>query len=158
MTPGGRRCPPAGGAAPSGDEGQLTILLLGLLLLVLMVLTLGWDVGNWLIGRRALNDAADGAAVAAASDLDRQRFYATGGADVLLAGATARATVTEIARLSGIDGMRASAEVDLDPDRRARVTVRATAPAATAFLHLVGLVAPEMDAEAAASVERASPG
>jgi len=144
--------------AVQGDEGQLTILLIGLLLLVLMVLALGWDVGNWLIGRRALNDAADGAAVAAASDLDRARFYGTAGSDVRLADTLARATVADFVRLSEIDGMRATAAVDLDPDGRARVTVRATAPAATTFLHLVGLVAPAMDAQAAASVERAAPG
>jgi uncharacterized membrane protein len=140
------------------DEGQLTILLVGLLVLVLTVLALGWDVGNWLIGRRALNDAADGAAIAAASELDRARYYASGGVDVRGAGTAARATVAEYAELSGIDGLAASAAVDVDPDGRARVTVRATAPAATTFLHLLGLVAPAMDAEAAASVERAAPG
>jgi hypothetical protein len=73
-------------------------------------------------------------------------------------GSTPTRTVADYAELSGIDGMAASAEVDVDPDGRARVTVRATAPAATTFLHFVGLVAPEMDAEAAASVERAAPG
>jgi uncharacterized membrane protein len=153
-----RRPRPAPAAATRGDDGQLMILLVGLLLLVLMVLTLGWDVGNWLIGRRALNDAADGAAIAAASDLDRARFYGSGGVDVRLAGPAARATVAEYVRAAGIRGLAASAEVDADPGGRARVTVRATAPAATTFLHLVGLVAPEMEAEAAASVERAEPG
>ena len=154
----GPQARPARQPAGAGDDGQLTILLIGLLVLVMMVLALGWDVGNWLIGRRALNDAADGAAIAAASDLDRERFYSTGGGDVRLASAVATRTVADYAERSGIDGMAGSAEVDVDPDGRARVTVRATAPAVTTFLHFLGLVAPQMDAEAAASVERAAPG
>jgi uncharacterized membrane protein len=147
-----------GDADRDAEAGQLTILLIGLVLVVLMVLALGWDVGNWLIGRRALNDAADGAAVAAASELDRGRFYGSGGGDVRLAGAAAQETVDSFAALSGIRGMSAGARVDVDAAGRARVTVRASAPATTTFLHLLGLVAPDMDAEAAASVERAAPG
>ena len=145
-------------APEDAESGQLTILLIGLVLVVLMVLALGWDVGNWLIGRRALNDAADGAAVAAASELDRGRFYGSGGVDVRLAGDAAQHTVDNFAALSGIHGMAATARVDVDATGRARVTVLASAPATTTFLHLLGLVAPQMDTQAAASVERAAPG
>ena len=140
-----------------GEDGQLTILLVGLIVLVLMVLALGWDGSNWLIGRRALNDAADGAAVAAASDVDLDRYYATAGEQVELSASAVRETALELVAGSGIEGVSATADVDTGPDGRPQVIVRATAPAASFFVHLLGFVPPQMEAEATASPERSDP-
>jgi uncharacterized membrane protein len=126
----------------------------GLILLVLMVLALGWDASNWLIGRRALNDTVDGAAIAAASDIDLDRYYASGGRDVALSAPAVRETVAGFVADSGIEGIRADAKVDVGPDGRPRVTVTGRAPAGSFFLHLLQVVAPEMDAEASATAER----
>jgi uncharacterized membrane protein len=119
--------------------GQLLVLLIGLVLLVLMVLALGWDTSNWLIGRRVLNDVVDGAAVAAAGELDEERYLGSGGRATRLAPAAVRATVADHVAASGIDGLTATSEVDVDAGGRARVAVRARAPVATVFLQYLGL-------------------
>jgi uncharacterized membrane protein len=149
-----------GRARPPGDgeEGQLTILLVGLIVLVLMVLALGWDASNWLIGRRALNDTADGAAIAAASEIDVTRYYATAGESVTLDRGAVRDTAVDFVTTSGIEGVKATADVDVGPDGRPRVTVEATAPANSFFVHLLGFVPPRMEARATASAERSAAG
>jgi uncharacterized membrane protein len=68
-----RKGPAEGGQA---EGGQMMVLLIGLVGLILMVLGLGWDASNWFLGHRALNNLADGAAIAAASDIDLRAFYA----------------------------------------------------------------------------------
>jgi hypothetical protein len=145
------------GPARAGEDGQLLILLAGLVVMVLMVLALGWDTSNWLIGRRALNDAADGAAVAAASDLDVGGYYASGGRRLALAEATARTTVAEYAAGSGVERLVATATVTSDGGGRPLVTVHASAPAASVFLQYVGVVPPRMEAAATATVRRLPP-
>ena len=57
------------GDAGRQERGQALVLLVGLVVLVLMVLAL-WDTSNWFLGHRALGNLADGAAVAAANDVD----------------------------------------------------------------------------------------
>jgi uncharacterized membrane protein len=140
------------------EDGQLTILLVGLIVLVLMVLALGWDASNWLIGRRALNDTADGAAIAAASEIDVGRYYATAGESVAFDRGAVRDTAVDFVTTSGIEGVKATADVDVGPDGRPRVTVAATAPANSFFVHLLGFVPPRMEARATASAERSAAG
>jgi hypothetical protein len=67
------------------ESGQALVLLIGLVVLVLMVLALGWDTSNWFLGHRALGNLADGAAVAAANDVDTRAWYMSGGRSVRVA-------------------------------------------------------------------------
>jgi hypothetical protein len=134
------------------------VFLVGLVLLILMALGLGWDTSNWLIGRRVLNDLADGAAVAAAGAVDVDRFYRTGGRELALSEAGAARTVRALVGDAGIEGVSALITVGTGPGGRPAVTVRLTAPARTQFLHLVGVTAPLMSAEAEAVAFRVEPG
>ena len=86
------------------EEGQALVLLVGLVALVLLVLALGWDTSNWFLGHRALANLADGAAVAAAGEVDVGAWYASGGRDVRVVEERARATVG--AYLAGSAGTR----------------------------------------------------
>lgn len=139
------------------EDGQLTVLLVGLVMLILMTLGLGWDASNWLIGRRALNDVADGAALAAAGSVDVERFYDTDGRDVVLDEAGATAVVRDLIVDSSVEDARFEVRVGMDREGRPMVTVRLFAPAPTMFLHLVGVTAPSMSAEAVAVAVRSGP-
>lgn len=156
----GRSGHPAAGWLRDEEGGQLTVLLVGLVFLILMALALGWDASNWLIGRRLLNDLADGAAVAAAGSVDVERFIATDGRELVLSEAGARRAVREVVEAAGIEGVRAEVSTGTGTGTAGRpaVTVRLQAPAASVFLHLLGLTAPVMSAEAEAVALRVSPG
>lgn len=152
----------AGGGGPAvaregagGEGGQALVLLIGLVVLVLMVLALGWDTSNWFLGHRALANLADGAAVAAANDVDTRVWYASGGRSVRVAQQRARATVTAYlagsSGDSGVDGV-ALRSVQVEPGEDGpEVTVRVAAPARVGLLRLLRLVPPEMEGRAAAT-------
>jgi hypothetical protein len=134
-----------------GEGGQALVLLVGLVVLVLMVLGLGWDTSNWFLGHRALANLADGAAVAAANDVDTGTWYRSGGRSVRVAQERARATVVAYlagsAGDSGVAGVRLrSVEVAPGPGGP-EVTVEVAAPARAGLLRLLGLVPPEMEGE-----------
>ena len=145
------------------ERGQMTIFLIGLIVLILMVLGLGWDASNWFLGHRALNNLADGAAIAAASEVDLRILYASGGRQIELAEGQAAATVRryldDVAGDSGIEGVSVAAvEVERRAGRRAsaggpQVTVELRAVAPVAFLRLLHVVAPVIDARATATAE-----
>jgi hypothetical protein len=147
---------PEGGMDRAGEEsGQALVLLVGLVVLVLMVLALGWDTSNWFLGHRALANLADGAAVAAANDVDTGTWYRSGGRDVRVAQERARATVVAYlagsATDSGVSGVRLrSVEVTPGPGGP-EVTVQVVAPARAGLLRLLRLVPPEMEGRAAAT-------
>jgi hypothetical protein len=145
-----------GGGDPGGGErGQALVLLVGLVVLVLMVLALGWDTSNWFLGHRALANLADGAAVAAANDVDIGTWFRSGGRSVRVAQERARATVVAYlagsAGDSGVAGARLrSVEVAPGPGGP-EVTVQVVAPARVGLLRLLRLVPPEMEGRAAAT-------
>lgn len=146
---------------PDGQRGSLTVLFSGLMLMVLMVLALGWDTANWLLGHRALGNLADGAAVAAAGELDAAALRASGGDDVVLDVERARETVAAYltgpdgaAARSGLHGLAAEVAAGTDPRGRVQVTVRVRAPVDAIFLPLLEIVPPEMQVEATATVVR----
>jgi uncharacterized membrane protein len=145
----------------AGEEGQILILLLGLVGMILMVLGLGWDASNWFLGHRALDNLADGAAVAAASDVDLRAFYASGGREIAISKERALGTVrrylTDAAGDSGLDGIRVRV---LRVGRAAtgpRVTVELQARTPVAFLSYLSVVAPEMTGSATATAELEPP-
>jgi Flp pilus assembly protein TadG len=166
----------AGGGAGAGrvvgwergrqESGQMTFLLIGLVMLILMVLGLGWDASNWFLGHRALNNLADGAAIAAASEVDLRIFYSSGGRRVELADGQAATTVRryldDVAGDSGIEGVSlAAVRVERPSAPRggssvpggARVTVELRAVAPVAFLRYLHVAAPEIEGRATATAE-----
>jgi hypothetical protein len=149
---------PAGAAA---EAGQALVLLVGLVVLVLMVLALGWDTSNWFLGHRALANLADGAAVAAANDVDTRTWYMSGGRSVRVAEERARATVVaylaESAGDSGVAGARLGAVQVLPGEGGPEVTVSVAAPARAGLLRLLRLVPPEMEGQAAATARLVPP-
>jgi hypothetical protein len=163
MSPPGR--PDATGAAGSPrareEGGQALVLLIGLVVLVLMVLALGWDTSNWFLGHRALANLADGAAVAAANDVDTRAWYLSGGRSVRVAEERARATVVAYlagsAGDSGIAGARLGSVEVVPGEGGPEVTVRVTAPARAGLLRLLHLIPPEMEGRAAATARLVPP-
>jgi Putative Flp pilus-assembly TadE/G-like len=98
----------------------MVVFLIGLVVLILMVMGLGWDASNWFLGHRALNNLADGAAIAAASEVDVRSFYASDGRRVELderqAAATVRRYLDDVAGDSGIEAVSvASVRVERPP-------------------------------------------
>jgi hypothetical protein len=155
MNGGGR------GGGPGEERGQALVLLIGLVVLVLMVLALGWDTSNWFLGHRALANLADGAAVAAANDVDTTTWYATGGRNVRIAQQRARATVAAYldgsADDSGVAGIELRS-VKVEPGEGGpEVTVRLSAPARVGLLRLLRLVPPDMEGQAAATARLLPP-
>ncbi|HEX6678596.1 MAG TPA: pilus assembly protein TadG-related protein [Actinomycetes bacterium] len=126
----------------------MLVFLVGLVVLVLMVLALGWDTSNWFLGHRALDDLADGAAVAAAGELDTRAYYASEGREVALLERRAEATVGEfVAAAAGDSGVRrvevASVVVRGSPAGPV-VAVELEAGTPVGLLRLLGVVPPRM--------------
>jgi hypothetical protein len=147
----------------AGEEGQILILLLGLVGLILMVLGLGWDASNWFLGHRALDNLADGAAIAAASDVDLRAFYASDGREIRLSDQQALATVRRyLTDAAGDSGLERVSVRSVRVERVAsgpRVTVEVQAATPVAFLTYLDVVAPEMVGSATATAEiRPPPG
>jgi uncharacterized membrane protein len=143
------------------ESGQALVLLIGLVVLVLMVLALGWDTSNWFLGHRALGNLADGAAVAAANDVDTRAWYMSGGRSVRVAQERARATVTAYlagsAADSGVAGVQLRSVEVVSGEGGPEVTVQVAAPARVGFLRLLRLVPPEMEGRAAATARLVPP-
>lgn len=66
------------------ERGQVAPLALGLTLVVLATAGLVLDLSRAFLLKRTLQNAADGAALAAAGSLDQTRYYLSGGQEVLL--------------------------------------------------------------------------
>lgn len=115
------------------ERGQTTVLVLGMAVLAFAVAGLAVDGTRAWLYRRTLQNAADAAALAGASELDRAAYYGSGGDRILLDEvASEGAASTWLARRE-ID---ARAAVDATRDR-VRVEVRGVVP--TTFLSLVGI-------------------
>jgi uncharacterized membrane protein len=146
---------------PTEEAGQALVLLIGLVVLVLMVLALGWDTSNWFLGHRALANLADGAAVAAANDVDTRTWYLSQGQSVRVAEERARATVTAYlagsAGDSGVAGARLASVLVAPGEDGPEVTVSVAAPARPGLLRLLHLVPPEMEGRAAATARLVPP-
>lgn len=150
-----------GAAGITGEEGQILILLVGLVGLILMVLALGWDASNWFLGHRALDNLADGAAIAAASDVDLRAFYASDGRQIAISDERAMATVRQyLEDVAGDSGLERVVPGLVRVERLAsgpRVTVELRAATPAAFLRYLHVVAPEMVGSATATAELRGP-
>lgn len=118
---------------PLAEQGQVTVLVVGMALVAAAVVGLAIDGTRAYILRRSLQNAADAAALAGASELDQRAFYLAGGRELTLSAArAARAARAVLARRA----LAAAAHVDAGPGR---ITVRLRAEAPTSFLALVGI-------------------
>jgi Flp pilus assembly protein TadG len=143
------------------QDGQALVLLVGLVAVVLLVLALGWDTSNWFLGHRALANLADGAAVAAAGELDVGAWYASGGREVRVVEERARATVGAYlagsAGDSGVAGVRVRSVSVAGGRGGPEATVVVAAPARVGLLRLVGVVPPVMEGRAVATARLLAP-
>jgi hypothetical protein len=139
----------------------MLVFLVGLVVLVLMVLALGWDSSNWFLGHRALGNLADGAAVAGAGELDAGRFYASEGREVAVLARRAEATVREFvaseAGGSGLDGVEVASVVVGQGPGGPRVAVELSARTPVGLLGLLGIVPPRMVGGATATARVVAP-
>jgi uncharacterized membrane protein len=63
---------------PRGDDGTITVLVVGFTAILLLLVAVVVDVSAVILARRGIASAADGAAVAAAQQLDTAALYANG--------------------------------------------------------------------------------
>jgi Flp pilus assembly protein TadG len=115
------------------QRGQAAVLAIGLALVTFMVAGLAVDGTRAFIYRRTLQNAADGAALAAASEIDKNRYYSSGGKRVILDGRAARETAIRLLSRRGLD-VRASVVAGSDS---VELVVRGEIP--TMFLALAGI-------------------
>ena len=115
------------------EEGQATVLVLGMTMVVMGVLGVSVDGTKAFIHRRTLQSAADAAALAGASELDAVRYYSSKGRTVSLDPSAARAAALRWLTLRGLQ-VRATVRVEGDA---VTVTLRDRVP--TLFLRMIGL-------------------
>jgi Flp pilus assembly protein TadG len=119
--------------AVKGDEGQVSVLALGLAVISFAVAGLATDGTRAFLHRRMLQNAADSSVLAAASELDATTYYSSGGRRVVLDELAAqRVAAGWLARR----GLRVRASVTVT---RSGVTVALRDEIATTFLGLVGI-------------------
>ena len=124
------------------DSGQMTIFVVGLALVAMAVTAFAIEGTRAFLMRRTLQNAADAAAVAGASQLDERAYYSSGGDVVAIAPAEADSAVSSSLAGRGLD---ATTVVDSSPSR-VRVALRASLP--TPFLALIGIDSVPVAAEA----------
>ena len=134
------------------QSGQAVVLALGLTMAVLAVAGLAVDGTRAFLLRRTLQNAADGAALAASGELDRAAFYRSGGREVSLDPAAARA---EAVALLAERSIRADVAIETAGDG---VDIILRADSATTFLRLVGIDAVPVAASARAVPVGGPPG
>jgi uncharacterized membrane protein len=120
-------------ASVVGERGQAAVLVIGLALVTFMVAGLAVDGTRAFIYRRTLQNAADGAALAAASEIDENLYHSSGGRRVIIDGRAARSTAIRLLGRRGLD-VRASVVSESDS---IELVVRGQVP--TMFLALAGI-------------------
>lgn len=115
------------------QSGQVTILILGLALVCMAIAGIAVDGTRAFLHRRTLQSAADASALAGAAEIDRSRYYSTGGRAVTLQLDQARHAAGR-----WLSARRLPARARIDADASAlRVTLRGEVT--TTFLNLIGI-------------------
>ena len=126
------------------QDGQVTLLALGLCLVTIAVAGLAVDGARAWIYKRTLQSAADAASVSGASGLDVTRFYEQGGADAVLDPVRVEDRVKRLLRQRGLHAtVRITALSD-------GVGVWLGSEVKTTFLSMVGIRRVPVTAEAVA--------
>ena len=130
-----------------GEDGQLTLLVIGYMLIAVVLVTVGVDASKVFLARRALASAADAAALAGAQAVDRSAIYADGRggcADTLPLDEQRTADLVAASLADEVDLRHAFAA--LDPPRTTvaggTVSVRLGGEVALPFGRVVSLLAP----------------
>jgi Flp pilus assembly protein TadG len=100
---------------PRGDDGTILLLVLGFTAVLVLLVAMVVDVSAVILAKRGVASAADGAAVAAAQQLDQRAVYAKGITDAIpLSPEAVDAVVATFgARAAeGQKGLRLTASVD----------------------------------------------
>ena len=128
----------------NNESGQVTVFVIGMSLVAFAVVAFTIDGTRAFLMRRTLQNAADAAAIAGASQLDQSSYYSSGGNRVLIDPARGRAAATSWLSARGLD---ASAGVDATSSR---VHVVLRTRVATPFLNLIGIGSVPVAAEGTA--------
>lgn len=116
-----------------GERGQAALLLVGILLIAFAVAGVATDIARAGLLRRTLQSEADAAASAAASQLDRELYYSSGGADRYLDPGRARSrALLALDRRSGVLPLRVTATKE-------EVRVSVTGYVRTSLLRVIGI-------------------
>ncbi|MEA2505658.1 MAG: hypothetical protein QOH48_276 [Actinomycetota bacterium] len=126
------------------EQGQTTILVVGLALVVFAVTGLAVDGTRAFLFRRTLQNIADSSVLAAAADIDQSRYYASGGRVLQLDPTRADETARQWLNRRGID---LGVSVDANEDG---VHVTARGALDSTFLALVGIDRIPVEVNAAA--------
>ena len=100
---------------PAGEDGTITVLIIGFVGVLLLLVAVVVDVSAVVLARRGAASAADGAAIAAAQQLDERRLYRSGLTDAVpLSPAAVSAVVAqyEADARHGQPGLRLEPSVD----------------------------------------------
>jgi len=132
----------------SGEEsGQVTVLVIGLTMVTFAVSGLAVDGTRAFLARRALQNLADAAALAAADQVDADAFYSGGGREISVDPDAARAAASD---LLGRAGGGSEGNVSI---HGSTVGVRLIARVETSFLLLLGVSSIPVSATAQAEPE-----
>ena len=126
------------------EAGYASVLVLGFTLIAIGVAGLAIDGTRAFLYRRSLQNAADAAALAGASEVDRQSYYASAGRLVELDPTAARAKAAEWLGLRGLD---TKAQIDAN-EESVQVVLRGEVD--TTFLRVLGISGMPVGAESLA--------
>lgn len=115
------------------ERGQVTVLVVGMTMVVFAVAGLAVDGTRAFLFRRTLQSAADAAALAGASEIERTTYYASRGRSIRLDTERARGAALQSLRIRRLPA-RFSVMTDED-----RVVVILRGTTRTIFLRLVGM-------------------
>ena len=117
----------------TSEDGQVTVLVIGMMIVVMAVSGLAVDGTRAFIERRALQNVADTAALAGADQLDLVSFYGSGGGVLELDVSAARAAALEM-----VGASRRDAVASITTEEGAvQVTLRGKVE--TSFLRFIGI-------------------
>jgi Flp pilus assembly protein TadG len=131
----------------SRQTGQVSVVLVGALVIGLGFTGLAVDGARLFTARRDLQNVADSAALAGASAIDEAHFRESAGSEVRLDPTAARAAVERLLEASGLPAAT-QVDVEVEPDR---VVVQLSRPVEMTFLRITGMREQQIGASATAA-------